>query len=694
MALAALAGLGLLWAVCAQDIVLPPPVLQPDLPLPVPAEKPIEKPPEKKTPAAAKGGQPLPAVRDKGKGETLFGAPDVFDAPGAGGGKQGLLLMDGGAVPPPNFPPAPGPAEPLPLPLPIPPVREPTKALIEPLGQAPPAPPSALPMPVPTPVPTPIPQPEPKKGADAQPPPMLKFPTPPESSPAAVAKPKAFVRIKPAGSGPAPAPLDVVAGPAPGIGSAPLPPPAANYVPNPGALLSVQMPALAVEKRGPPVLRGGETQPYQIVVRNLGAIPAQQIRIEDDIPPGGKLLLADPPPQFTNGKAVWNLSYLPGQGELTIRFSLQADAPLQIAAAVNVTLQAGAPTVNTTVMRPAEAPGSLAVQLTGPERVALGAPVNFDVKIANQSAVPVSDVKLFAYLPEGLDTPDGRAIEMTTTITLPPGGYRILQMPAKAVGPGRQIVRVKVASSGGEAWASAAIDIPAADLTVRQAEFTRLFLGRDGDLHIEAANGSARPLRHVQVACVLPEGIDFVAASNGGMLQSNRHTVYWLIDTLPAGHTQSLAVRVNGTRAGQYKSIVSAWGDGVGKVHSEGTIRLEGVAGLKLRVVDRDNLLEIGKQGVYEIHLENPGGAPARNVKVRVECSAGLIPSAAQADARFSIQGQAVVFDPIMTIAPNGQAVLRVSAQAMAAGDQRVRVTVVSDELQSPLQREVSTRVY
>jgi hypothetical protein len=48
-----------------------------------------------------------------------------------------------------------------------------------------------------------------------------------------------------------------------------------------------------------------------------------------------------------------------------------------------------------------------------------------------------------------------------------------------------------------------------------------------------------------------------------------------------------------------------------------------------------------------------------------------------------------------MSLAPDGQAAIyRVSAHAQSAGDQRVRFSVVSDEVQTPVQREISTKVY
>jgi uncharacterized membrane protein len=335
-----------------------------------------------------------------------------------------------------------------------------------------------------------------------------------------------------------------------------------------------------------------------------------------------------------------------------------------------------------------------AVNLSGPERAMVGSPVTFDIRVANQSALPLTGVRMFGYLPDGLDTKEGRKIEMVNPIVIGPGGSKVLQMPANAVMPGQHTVQVKVISSAGEAWATATIDIAAASLTVQQAELTRLILGHDGELRIDVANGTGKPLQHVAVACLLPEGIDYLDSSDRGLYQANHRTVYWLIDAMPAGQARTLTARVSGAKAGKYQTVVSVRADGVAETRSTGAVVLEGMASLKLRVIDRDNPLELGKDTVYEIQISNSGAAPAHNVRLQVQFAPGLVPRNADGNTRYSVNGQTVNFEPIPALGSGSPAVYRVSAHAQSAGDQRVHFAVVSDEVQVPLQREVSTKVY
>ena len=667
IAMTALTVYGVLWAVYGQEVALPPPIALPDA---------VSKPPEKK--ASSKPADPAPGSDKPRTGPALIKPPEVFDVPHAVRAAPvergpGVLATGGVGLPPPAFPvpnqnvPSVDPKPMMPMPAPPP---EPSKMLIDPLTADPP---------------------RSKKTPDG---PTIVFPSP-QSNPAAD-RPKSFVRLHSAANAVAPAPLDVVPGPQ--IGGAayvPPPPPPGISTPNPNALLNLQTPAITVEKRGPATLRAGETQVFQLVVRNLGTVAAQQVRIEEEIPAGAKLVSGDPAPQRQGSKAIWIASALPPGSELIARFSLQAEVALQLAATTGVHVSA-MPPISTASLKPAAATpvNSPAVQLNGPERTMVGAPVTFDIHVANGSGLPLTDVRMFGYLPDGLDTPQGRTIEMVNAVTIGPGSFKDLRMPANAVLPGRHTVQVKVVSSGGEAWATATIDIAAASLTVRQAELTRLILGRDGDLRIDVANGTGKPLRNVAVACLLPQGLDYLNSSDRGLFQANHRTVYWLIDAMPAGQTRTLAVRVRGARAGQFPTTVTARADGIAEARSTGAVVLEGMASLKLRVVDRDNPLEVGKDTVYEIQISNDGAAPAHNVRLQVQFAPGLTPRSAEGNTRYSVKGQTVTFEPIPSLGADGPAIYRVSAHAQSAGDRRVRFAVVSDEVPAPLQREISTKVY
>ena len=640
----------------------PPPPMFPQIaqpitsvPPPLPALEP-KAGPDMAPPKPAPAAPPLPALEPKG----ISGSSSV----------DGIIV-----VPPPT-------AEPMRTLIAEPGTKEPLKFQ--------PSPVAAPPVPVPLAVPeakafAPVPDPKP----------TVVVPSPvfvPETRPLKDG-PKAFVLIRPASR-----PIEPRPNPLPPIHTPPPAGPIATPPPRGPSDVQLQTPALIVEKRQT-TQRVGNTLQYQILVRNLSSFPAQQVRIEDEIPLDARLTAADPVPAMQAGQAVWTLATVAPGSEQIIRLTVQTSAiDITHRTSVHVSAATSAkPAINQSAyaLRPRNQTEALAVRLLAPTNVAVGKPVVFDVQVTNQSDQPCNGMVLFGTLPDGLTHPLGQYIKGPFEGTLQPGETKTLRMPATAVKPGRYTVEVKVATNTGyEASATANISIDPDTLHLVQALNARLFVGREGDYRIELTNHTNRPMRNVAIANLLPEGLEFIGASDRGLYQANRRAVHWLVDELPAGRTHILTMRVHATKVGQYQHVVTAKADGSPEVRSVGVITVEGVAGLSMKVIDRDNPLEVGRETVYEIQVANPGTTPSTNVKLQVQFPPGLTPRNAQGDTRHTVNQQTIVFDPLPALGPQGQAIYRVSALAESEGFQRVRFAIVSAQLQTPIIREQGTKVY
>ena len=66
----------------------------------------------------------------------------------------------------------------------------------------------------------------------------------------------------------------------------------------------------------------------------------------------------------------------------------------------------------------------------------------------------------------------------------------------------------------------------------------------------------------------------------------------------------------------------------------------------------------------------------------------------ADGPARHVIDGQRVLFDPVSQLAPKADMTYTVKVTALEAGDLRLRVQVMTDEIRTPITKEESTRVY
>ena len=65
-----------------------------------------------------------------------------------------------------------------------------------------------------------------------------------------------------------------------------------------------------------------------------------------------------------------------------------------------------------------------------------------------------------------------------------------------------------------------------------------------------------------------------------------------------------------------------------------------------------------------------------------------------EAPVKYVVDGQRVLWDPLPTLAPKADATYTLKTKANQAGDLRLRVQLVTDEIRTPITKEESTRVY
>ncbi|MBC7337028.1 MAG: hypothetical protein H5U01_12280 [Clostridia bacterium] len=81
-------------------------------------------------------------------------------------------------------------------------------------------------------------------------------------------------------------------------------------------------------------------------------------------------------------------------------------------------------------------------------------------------------------------------------------------------------------------------------------------------------------------------------------------------------------------------------------------------------------------------------------MQVMVILPEGLRPLAGEGPTNNTINGSEVLFGKLPRLPAKAEAVFRVRAQAIAPGDQRIRVQILSDDIRLPITKEESTQVY
>jgi uncharacterized repeat protein (TIGR01451 family) len=199
---------------------------------------------------------------------------------------------------------------------------------------------------------------------------------------------------------------------------------------------------VSVEVAGPASVALGEPLHYELIVRNTGNAPAGRVQVEDPLPLGACLLLADPPAELRAGSLIWELGTLEAGAERRLKVDLQhvGIAGIQPPPRVAYTAAAG---LQTQITRPA-----FMVALLGPPTAAAGAPVSFQIQLANDGTAPIRHIVLRDQLPPGLSCPRGYSIEAEVG-DLAPGQSRTVRLDATAVQVGRYVNEIVAVADGG-----------------------------------------------------------------------------------------------------------------------------------------------------------------------------------------------------------------------------------------------------
>ena len=126
----------------------------------------------------------------------------------------------------------------------------------------------------------------------------------------------------------------------------------------------------------------------------------------------------------------------------------------------------------------------------------------------------------------------------------------------------------------------------------------------------------------------------------------------------------------------------------------EQPVTVEGLAAVVFQLSHTKDPLEIGGETTYEITLVNQGSKESSNLQLSIFLPAELKPLAADGPTRYTIESNKVVFESLPQLAPKTVASFHVRAQGVRAGDLRVRCQLMTDEMQRPVVKEESTRVY
>lgn len=458
--------------------------------------------------------------------------------------------------------------------------------------------------------------------------------------------------------------------------------------PGESLLEGAQSPTITIQKLSPEEIQVGKRCTFAIRIQNSGQRTAQNVQIRDEVPLGTELVGTAPRATVSGSEVVWDLGTLSPGEQRTVEMELlpREEGELGSVATVSLAAQASAKSRCT---RP-----ELALRLSSKPQVHVGDQHLVQIEISNPGSGDATGVMLLETVPSGVSHEAGPALEFEVG-TLHAGENRRMELVLTAEQAGRiSNVMVARADASLQVEASCEFEVIAPELQLSIDGPQRRFLERPATYQVRIDNPGTAAAKDVQLVTHLPKGMQFVSANNMGEYDSSTHSVHWSLVELPANEHGTVELVALPTEPGSQTLQVATKARQGLEDATDKRVLVEGLSALMFEVEDLEGLIEIGGETTYEIRVRNQGSKAATNVQVVALMPPGIRPISGQGETRHAIQGERVVFAPLAQLAPKSDTTFRIQVQGVRPGDQRVRVQITSDDLQQPITKEVSTKVY
>jgi len=432
----------------------------------------------------------------------------------------------------------------------------------------------------------------------------------------------------------------------------------------------------------------GQECECSLIVKNPSNADAHEVVVDAIFPNSVRLLSAKPDPSESVDRLVWKFDELRAGSQTDIRIRLIPSIPGELAASANVRF------TGTSELAFKVAEPLLKITMKGPDSAVVGDPATQMVTVSNPGTGVAQNVVLQATIPEGLEHSKGSDLSIGVG-SLGPGESRSIRLAMAAVSGGDHIVLVQAEADGGlKQRAASRIDVIAPSLDVAIDGPSLRYINREGKYKLTVTNDGGAASNNVRIYHEIPEGFEFVKASNGGKADSTGKGVTWYVGHLEAGQSVDVTVDLVAKTIGDFKHNVRVTSDEGGHKQIEMASSVEGSAALVMEVDDRDDPVEVGSETWIEARVENRGTKAAANMGISIELPTGVELINAEGPSEHIAENGLLIFKSIDQLQPAEAVTYRLRVTGSRAGNLRFRARLTSDSIQQPLIVEELTKFY
>ena len=300
--------------------------------------------------------------------------------------------------------------------------------------------------------------------------------------------------------------------------------------------------------------------------------------------------------------------------------------------------------------------------------------VTYTVKVTNDGIGDANNVVITDVLDKGLKflnatgnfTYDEKTGTITWTVDLAKGETKTFNVNVTVLGYGVLPNTVAV----GNKTAVRNITVPEI-ITVKEVNSSDIHIGDEITYTITVSNPGKINAANVVIRDILPEGLKFINASNGGVYDPVTGIITWILN-ITANSTVDLTADVCVNKSGNITNTVN-----VGNKTSNCTIESGDIVDLEIHIVADKSEIYVGDNVVYTVTVINNGPSDAINTIANI-----LIPNALSILSYNATKGTFDITSGNWSIGnlTNGEkVVLTFAAKALNEGNSTVYVNVTSE---------------
>jgi uncharacterized repeat protein (TIGR01451 family) len=457
-------------------------------------------------------------------------------------------------------------------------------------------------------------------------------------------------------------------------------------------LIARKGPILSVDTTGPRTIAVGRESTYHVNLKNSGDVAADDLTLHVTLPDWTEVLGLNvtagdaPMPETTRGGAIiWKVGHVDAKSQqrLTIRLVPRQNRPFDLAVRWEFK------PITTQTMIEVQEP-RLVLKIEGPREVQYGKKEIYRLKLSNTGNGNAENVVLVL-------TPVGTGDNMPASHKvglLAAGEEKSLDVEVTARQSGALTIQAEAHGDN-----NVRTDIEEKILVHRAVlkldiEGPRVqFVGSVANYTVRVRNTGSAPARNVHFTILLPNGAKYISGVDGIRRSASQNKLEWLLETLAPDVEQNFTLRCALGTPGLGKARVYLVAEDDLMTSAETIVQIDSVANLTMEVRDPTGPVPVGEEAVYELRVRNRGTREAENIEVFAYFSRGIEPIGAEGAPNRLGPGQ-VVFQPLSSLAPGAETVLKIRARAEAAGNHVFRAEARCKTLNARLVSEATNLYY